>query len=195
MPTPNNQNHKKHYSDEELEEFKQMIHSKIADAQKQLEELREQMTELNETDETSKAGTFEDGASTWQREHINKLAARQQSFIRDLEYALIRIKNKTYGVCTVTGQLIEKKRLMLVPHATKSVVGKQNEQEDTKNKKTGVNPPTSQSTKKVISKVLTPKKKNLNADTLDMDEEEEEDILPEAQNLDLDGFVADDSND
>ena len=112
------------YSDEELEEFKKMIEKKIEEAQSQMSELREQLTELNNSGDENKAGTFDDGASNWQREHINKLASRQQRFIRDLEHALIRIKNKTYGICSVTGKLIEKQRLLLVPHATKTVEGK-----------------------------------------------------------------------
>lgn len=119
-----NDNNKNRYSDEELAEFSQLIDGKLIDARKQLEQLKEQLTELNESGETSKSGTFEEGASNSQREHLTKLAARQQRFVRDLEYALIRIKNKTYGVCGVTGKLIEKKRLMLVPHATKSVEAK-----------------------------------------------------------------------
>ena len=68
--------------------------------------------------------------ANWQREHLNKLAARQQRFVRDLEHALIRINNKTYGVCTITGKLISKERLALVPHATKTVEGKQKEKGD-----------------------------------------------------------------
>jgi DnaK suppressor protein len=112
------------YSDEELEEFKQMIDKKIIEANEVLEELKQQLAELNNNGDENKAGTFDDGASNWQREHVNKLASRQQRFIRDLEHALIRIKNKTYGVCTITGQLIKKERLMLVPHATKTVEGK-----------------------------------------------------------------------
>lgn len=115
---------KNRYSDEELDEFKVMIEKKLDEARQQLEELREQLTELNNSGDENRAGTFDDGASNWQREHINKLASRQQRFIRDLEHALIRIKNKTYGVCSVTGKLIDKQRLMLVPHATKTVEGK-----------------------------------------------------------------------
>jgi DnaK suppressor protein len=112
------------YSDEELEEFKKMIEKKIEEAQSQMSELRDQLTELNNSGDENKAGSFDDGASNWQREHINKLASRQQRFIRDLEHAMIRIKNKTYGICSVTGKLIGKQRLLLVPHATKTVEGK-----------------------------------------------------------------------
>lgn len=116
------------YSDEELANFKIMIEEKLEEAKLQLGELKDQLRELNESEDTTRAGTFEGGAFNQQREHVNKLAARQQKFIRNLEYALIRIRNKTYGICSVTGNLIDKKRLMLVPHATKSIAGKHSSQ-------------------------------------------------------------------
>lgn len=116
------------YSDEHLAEFEVMIKEKLTDAKLQLEDLKEQLTELNNSGDENRAGTFDDGASNWQREHLSKLAARQQKFIRNLEYALVRIKNKTYGICTATGVLISKERLMLVPHATKTVEGKHSTQ-------------------------------------------------------------------
>jgi RNA polymerase-binding transcription factor DksA len=115
---------KTRYSDEDLEGFKVMIDKKLVEAYEQLDDLKEQLTELNNSGDENRAGTFDDGASNWQREHLNKLASRQQRFVRDLEHALIRIKNKTYGICSVTGKLIDKQRLMLVPHATKTVEGK-----------------------------------------------------------------------
>lgn len=116
------------YSDEDLAEFEVMINEKLVDAKLQLEDLKEQLTELNNSGDENRAGTFDDGASNWQREHLSKLAARQQKFIRNLEYALVRIKNKTYGICSATGVLISKERLMLVPHATKTVEGKHSTQ-------------------------------------------------------------------
>jgi DnaK suppressor protein len=133
LPFMNNIN-KTRYSDEDLEEFRQMIDKKLIEATEVLEDLKQQLAELNNNGDENKAGTFDDGASTWQREHVNKLASRQQRFIRDLEHALIRIKNKTYGICSVTGQLIKKERLLLVPHATKTVEGK-TQQSDRKEKK------------------------------------------------------------
>jgi DnaK suppressor protein len=119
-----NEKSRSRYSDEELEEFKIMIEKKLEESRSQLEDLKEQLSDLNNSGDENRAGTFDDGASNWQREHINKLASRQQRFIRDLEHALIRIKNKTYGICSVTGKLIDKQRLVLVPHATKTVEGK-----------------------------------------------------------------------
>jgi DnaK suppressor protein len=188
-------NKKTRYSDEELEEFRIMIDQKIAESQKQLSDLREQMTELNENDESNRSDAFEDGASNWQREHLNKLAARAQKFIRDLEYALIRIKNKTYGICNVTGQLIDKKRLLLVPHATKSIEGKLNENEDTKVVRKPISSSDidkkNQPQKKIISKIISPKKKNDTGYNLDEDGEDDDFSLPE-ENLNLDGLLPDD---
>jgi DnaK suppressor protein len=116
------------YSDEDLAEFQITIAAKLEDAKKQLDDLNDQLQELNNSGDENRAGTFDDGASNWQREHLSKLASRQQKFVRDLEYAMVRIKNKTYGVCTATGTLISKERLKLVPHATKTVEGKDSTQ-------------------------------------------------------------------
>lgn len=120
------------YSDEDLAEFNSMISEKLVKAKEQLVQLQEQLTELNNSGDENRAGTFDDGASNWQREHISKLAARQQKFVRELEHALIRIRNKTYGVCSITGHLISKERLKLVPHATKTIEGKNSSQGEDK---------------------------------------------------------------
>lgn len=193
MVNQSNNEPKNRYSDEELEEFRVMIEQKIADANAQLENLREQLTDLNESDETSKAGTFEDGASTWQREHINKLASRQQSFIRDLEYALIRIKNKSYGICSVTGKLIDKKRLQLVPHATKSVEGKETANDDRQRRASTTPVEKKQNpAKKMFTKVISnnQNKKYENIDEFsDLDDLEENDSSIE---LDDDLFMDND---
>jgi RNA polymerase-binding transcription factor DksA len=119
---------KARYSNEELDNFKITIEEKLIEAKKQLMDLKVQLKELNNSGDENRAGTFDDGASNWQREHLSKLAARQQKFIRNLEYALIRIQNKTYGICSVSGDLISKERLRLVPHATKTVAGKHSTQ-------------------------------------------------------------------
>ena len=122
------------YSDEELAEFEVALNVKLDEAHKQLTDLKIQLQELNNSGDENRAGTFDDGASNWQREHLSKLAARQQKFIRNLEYALVRIKNKTYGICSATGVLISKERLKLVPHATKTVAGKHSTQGKAKRK-------------------------------------------------------------
>jgi RNA polymerase-binding transcription factor DksA len=113
------------YSDEELAEFKELIDKKLAKAKNELEFMKEQIVELNENTSDHQGGNwFDDSSLHLELEMLNNSVMRQQQFIQNLENALIRIKNKTYGICTITGQLIEKKRLQLVPHATKSVAAK-----------------------------------------------------------------------
>lgn len=113
------------YSDEELQEFKELIDKKLEKAYRELEFMREQILELNENTSDHQGGNwFDDSSLHLELEMLNNSVMRQQQFVRNLENALIRIQNKTYGICTVTGELIEKKRLMLVPHATKSVAAK-----------------------------------------------------------------------
>lgn len=187
MVNPSNNEPKNRYSDEELEEFRAMIVQKIAEANHQLEQLRDQLTDLNESDETSKAGSFEDGASSWQREHINKLASRQQSFIRDLEYALIRIHNKSYGICSVTGKLIDKKRLQLVPHATKTVEGKESMNEDNRQRRVTTTPSEKKTNqpKKVITKVLSSPNSKKRIDNVDSEFDDIDDMDDTELNLDL----------
>ncbi|MCP4440645.1 MAG: TraR/DksA family transcriptional regulator [Aureispira sp.] len=124
----NDNQSRQRYSDEDLAEFDEMLKEKLVVAKELLEELQGQLSDLNNSGDENRAGTFDDGASNWQREHISKLASRQQKFVRNLEHALVRIKNKTYGVCITTGKLISKERLKLVPHATKSIDGKKSSQ-------------------------------------------------------------------
>ena len=115
------------YSDAELQEFKKIIQDKIAKAEKDLALINESFIndQNNGTDDTSPTfKAFEEGAETLSKEQNSILAGRQEKFIRDLKLALIRIENKTYGVCRVTGKLIPKERLMAVPHATLSIEAK-----------------------------------------------------------------------
>lgn len=115
------------YSDKELEEFKTLITEKIEKAQRDLELIKSAyMNDHNNgTDDTSPTfKAFEEGSETMSKEANSQLAIRQEKFIRDLKNALIRIENKTYGVCRVTGKLINKERLKLVPHATLSIEAK-----------------------------------------------------------------------
>lgn len=115
------------YSDADLAEFKELILKKIEKAQADLELIKSAyMNDLNNgTDDTSPTfKAFEEGSETLSKEANSQLAIRQEKFIRDLKNALIRIENKTYGVCRVTGKLIEKERLKLVPHATMSMEAK-----------------------------------------------------------------------
>ncbi|MBT4825249.1 MAG: TraR/DksA family transcriptional regulator [Flavobacteriaceae bacterium] len=118
---------KARYSDEELEDFRKLIEDKINKAQADLELLRSAYMNdgNNGTDDTSPTfKAFEEGSETMSKEANTQLAIRQEKFIRDLKNAMIRIENKTYGVCRVTGKLINKKRLLLVPHATLSIEAK-----------------------------------------------------------------------
>ena len=117
---------KTRYSDEELQEFKEIILEKLAKAQKEYDSLRSNInTEGNDIADTSPTfRILEEGASTLSKEEAGQLAQRQMKFIQHLQNALIRIENKTYGVCCETGELIPKERLRAVPHATRSVEAK-----------------------------------------------------------------------
>ena len=115
------------YSDEDLQEFKEIIEKKIARAKEDLALLESAYKNNadNGTDDTSPSfKSFDEGADTMAKEANVQLAIRQEKFIRDLNNALLRIENKTYGVCRVTGKLIQKERLKLVPHATLSIEAK-----------------------------------------------------------------------
>ena len=118
---------KNRYTDTELERFKKLIVKKIDQAKQDLDLLKSAyMNDSdNGTDDTSPTfKAFEEGSETMSKEANTQLALRQEKFIRDLKNALIRIENKTYGVCRITGKLIKKKRLMIVPHATLSIEAK-----------------------------------------------------------------------
>ena len=115
------------YSDKDLAEFKEIIQAKIEHAEEDLRLLESSFKNdsNNGTEDTSPIFKgFEEGSETMSKEANVQLAIRQQKFIRDLKNAILRIENKTYGVCRVTGKLIQKQRLMLVPHATLSIEAK-----------------------------------------------------------------------
>ncbi|MDT3405278.1 DnaK suppressor protein [Mucilaginibacter terrae] len=117
----------KRYSDSDLEQFKQVILNKMKIAREELTDLSAslQSSNPNGTDDTSGAyATLEDGAATLDKESIHQLAGRQQKFLQQLEAALTRIENKTYGICRTTGELIQKERLLAVPHTTQSMAAK-----------------------------------------------------------------------
>ena len=118
---------KNKYSASELVEFEKLILEKMENAQKELDFIKESLlrSNLSGTDSTQGAlKTLEDGADTMEKESLSQLAGRQQKFISNLEKALIRIKNGTYGICKDSGKLIDKKRLRAVPHATQSIEAK-----------------------------------------------------------------------
>jgi len=118
---------KTRYTDEELAEFREIIEKKLSKARADLALLTEAFTGANDNDTSDTSPTFkllEEGSQVLSKEENSQLAARQQKFIRDLEAALIRIENKTYGICRATGKLISKERLRAVPHATLSIDAK-----------------------------------------------------------------------
>ena len=119
--------HKVRFSDKELESFKKLIHNKIEKAKEQLHliESAYRNDSDNGTDDTAPTfKAFDEGSEVMSKETASQLAIRQEKFIRDLSNALIRIENKTYGICRVTGKLINPERLKLVPHATLSIEAK-----------------------------------------------------------------------
>ena len=116
------------YSDAELEEFKQLMLKKLENARADYELLRATITHTADNDTEDTSPTFkvlEEGAATLSKEESGRLAAHQMKFIRNLEMALVRIENKTYGICKTTGKLIPKERLMKVPHATECIEAKE----------------------------------------------------------------------
>ncbi|MCC5936085.1 MAG: TraR/DksA family transcriptional regulator [Lunatimonas sp.] len=115
------------YSQEELKEFEDLINEKLAVAKEELSQLKQTLSKSNDSGTDNTASTsklLEDGADTLERENLSQLAARQQKFIINLENALRRIKNGTYGVCVDTGKLISKERLKAVPHTMHSIEAK-----------------------------------------------------------------------
>jgi len=120
---------KQGYSGSELKEFEELINEKLGKAKKELNNLKSSLSRDGEsgTDATSAyAKVLEDGADTAEKESLNQLAVRQQKFINNLENALIRIKNGTYGICSDTGKLIPKDRLRAVPHTMQCIEAKLN---------------------------------------------------------------------
>ncbi|WP_291721216.1 TraR/DksA family transcriptional regulator [Bernardetia sp.] len=114
------------YSAEELKEFEAIINSKLAKSRDELDYLKKSIMREDAAENRTSAGNLEDGASSMEKEQLNQLAARAQKFISDLERALFRIKNGTYGVCKDTGKLISKERLRAVPHTQQSMEAKMN---------------------------------------------------------------------
>jgi RNA polymerase-binding transcription factor DksA len=118
---------KTRYSDAELDEFRELINEKLKEAYEDYDLLKGSLSHSDNhgTDDTGRTfNMMEDGSETLSREEVAQLAARQEKFIDNLKSALMRIENKTYGICRVTGKLIQKERLRLVPHATLSIEAK-----------------------------------------------------------------------
>ena len=114
------------YSDSELAEFKEIILQKLAQAKIDYDLLRQDITHSNDSQDTSPTfKVLEEGAATLSKEEVSRLTAHQLKFIRNLEMALVRVENKTYGICKTTGKLIPKERLMRVPHTTECIEAKE----------------------------------------------------------------------
>ncbi|MBE6199746.1 MAG: TraR/DksA family transcriptional regulator [Rikenellaceae bacterium] len=114
------------YSDSELAEFKQIILQKLEQAKADYDLLRQDITHSNDTQDTSPTfKVLEEGAATLSKEETSRLTAHQLKFIRNLEMALVRVENKTYGICKTTGKLIPKERLLRVPHTTECIEAKE----------------------------------------------------------------------
>ncbi len=132
------------YSDDELKEFKDLIDKKLAAARDELKYLKEALDNHNENQMGNKAWNMEEGTDTSEMETLMNQISRQHAYIRNLEMALMRIENKTYGICRVTGTLIPKERLRVVPHATLSLEAKMHRKSDEENPalETAAAPPT-----------------------------------------------------
>lgn len=121
---------KNRYSDEELEEFRQVIEEKLEKARHEYDHLLEAVQNPNENgvdDHNPSNNMFEETNAASDKEYMSQLADRQRQFVKNLENALVRIENKTYGICRVTGELIAKERLKAVPHTTISIKAKEQE--------------------------------------------------------------------
>ena len=121
------QEEKKRYSEEDLKEFEELISQKLDATRSELNYIKETLSKRNDsgTDNTSgNSKLLEDGADTSEREHLRQLAARLQKFIQQLDAAMVRIKNGTYGICKDTGKLIPKERLRAVPHTQQTIEAK-----------------------------------------------------------------------
>lgn len=199
------------YSDQELEEFRVLIEGKLAKAREQLEKLHEQVREITEnTDDEYGNDWFDDTSTNHEVDMLSNMAGRQEKYIQSLENALLRIRNKTYGICSVTGELIDKKRLIAVPTTTKSLeakvekgsgaaISKSPDPDKTKRDKPKAKP-SSKKKPVIITRVIkknnpdSGKKPNLDEDFDFLNEEEEENYY-EGDEIDFDEFPADEIDD
>lgn len=174
------------YSDADLEEFRSLVEKKLDTAREELDYLQEQILEITENSGDDHGGDWMDDSSTNNDiEFLNNMAIRQRKYIQDLENAIVRIKNKTYGICIVTGQLIDKRRLLAVPTATKSVEAKTAEAaEAPKAPEKKTVPPevkekvekSTPATPKIITKVIRKPKPGAAAKPVDIDDDEDLDF-------------------
>lgn len=184
----------KRYSDADLAEFKELVEKKLAKAKKEMDYLQEQILEATELFDDDRGDWMDDSSNGHDIEMLNTMAIRLRKHLRDLENALLRIQNKTYGICVITGELIDKNRLRAVPTATKSVEGKMAEK--LKEKPTTVSRPTPKpSERQIITKVIKPASKPKS--TAPKPEDDDEDWVDfDMDSLeDDDDFLEEDSSD
>lgn len=164
------------YSDAELAEFKALIEKKIAQTRENLEGLQSQILEVTENTSDEHGGDWVDDSSiNSEVEMLNNMAIRQRRYLKDLENALIRIRNKSYGICVITGELIDKKRLMAVPTTTKSLSAKTASQtKETEKPRPRPKPSRQKKENKIISKVI--RKPAANKPKPAVSDEEEDDL-------------------
>jgi RNA polymerase-binding transcription factor DksA len=207
----NNVNATVRYSDADLAEFQQVVEKKLDKAKEELGYLQEQILEITENSGDDHGGDWMDDSSTNNDiEFLNNMAIRQRKYIQDLENALVRIRNKTYGICMVTGQLIDKRRLLAVPTATKSVEAKNaeavKEQAKPSEKKTASrdmldNPEIEEKIEKVVSqpkiitKVIRKPKATTPAKPVNLDDDDDLDFDFDKEYSNYDGGSDDDSDD
>jgi RNA polymerase-binding transcription factor DksA len=173
------------YSDADLAEFKALIEQKIKKTEEQIRLLQEQIMETTENTSDEFGGDWVDDSSTSSNvEMLNNMAIRQRKHLKDLENAMVRIKNKAYGICVVTGELIDKKRLMAVPTTTKSLAAKTSPTVVSSHRKEHKSNPQK---KKVISKVIrkpSSPPKSTSSQPIDDDDMEIDDFLGEGIDMD-----------
>lgn len=177
------------YGKEDLDEFKVLIETKLEKATEQVEKMKSQMDDLRDGDDDHGTDISDDSNSASQLELLSSMLGRQQKHLIDLKNALLRIQNKSYGICSATGELIDKRRLLAVPTTTKSLAGKNMQAAPPEKKER----PVVKNKPKTITKII--KKVNPNAEAgkkkveILFDEDDEDD-----DNLDLDDDLLDDDN-
>ncbi len=175
------------YSDTDLAEFKALIQQKLDKANEQVAQLESQLEDVNEGHQDDGYDPDDDSLTGADTEFLTEMVIRQKKHIRDLENALLRIKNKTFGVCQVTGQLIDKKRLMAVPTTTKSLAAKMQSSANPKPNKIVRTNPKPSNTKKIISKIKTKKEQpKVNPKDIEIDDFEDEDLFHDANDEEFD---------
>ena len=170
------------YSDADLAEFRELLEKKLAKAEAERERIHQRLEELEEQADSDKADYVDDSSYAYDVEQLNMLEFRQRKHIQDLKNALMRIQNRTYGVCSITGQLIDKRRLLAVPTTTKSLEAKMRTQEVKKSDDDEDDKPIRKTPapkeKKIITRVIKKPSSKPVPPPLDDDEEEDE-IFPD----------------